>query len=217
MKLEIVVMFKRIDKEILFGGIFGILAVLATVFELIANGISLATVWGAIKDISGTIVAVMVFIVAVKHWFVKKPKDFNAVFSAEMEQVIKKYSPIIEEDKNIAGRYNIASNLDSIIGKETGAFHTLFEVNGRKEIHFNVTKTVFKGRSVESFDEMQRSISLGIGSKIKDSFDIVEKFELTPKGIKIIFKEELKTCEDAMQLAEIVDYTLLLYFVEYKK
>ena len=210
-------MFRKIDKEILFGGIFGILAVAATVGEMIANGISAATVWGAVKDIAGTIVAIMVFIVAVKHLFVKKARDFNTAFSTEMEKVIKKYSPIIEADGKVLGRYNIASNLDSIVGKESGAYHTMFELVGRSDISFNISKTVFKGRSSDSFDEMQRSISLAIGSKIKDSFDLVDRYELTSKGVKIIFTHELQTSEEAMLLAEIVDYALLLYFVEYKK
>ena len=210
-------MFRKIDKEILFGGIFGILAVVATVAEMIANGISASTIWGAVKDIAGTIVAIMVFIVAVKHLFVKKAKDFNAAFASEMEKVIRKYSPIIEADQKVVGRYNIASNLDSIVGKESGSYHTMFELVGRNDISFNVSKTVFKGRSSDSFEEMQRSISLGIGSKIKDSFDLVDRFELTSKGVKIIFTHELQTNQEAVLLAEIVDYALLLYFVEYRK
>ena len=65
-------MFKRIDKEVLFGGIFGIVAIIAAVGEMIANGISIAGMLGATKDIAGTVVAVMVFIIAVKHLFVRK-------------------------------------------------------------------------------------------------------------------------------------------------
>jgi len=67
------------------------------------------------------LVAVMVFIIAVRHLFVKTATDFDGVFNAEMGKIITKYSPIISKDNNVAGRYNIASNLDSILGKETGA------------------------------------------------------------------------------------------------
>ena len=114
-------MFKKIDKEILFGGIFGIIAIVAAVGEMIANGVSAATVLGAVKDIAGTLVAVMVSIIAVRHLFVKKATDFDDVFNAEMEKIVTKYSPIISKDNNVAGRYKIVSNLDSILGKETGA------------------------------------------------------------------------------------------------
>lgn len=210
-------MFKKIDKEILFGGVFGIIAIVATIGEVIANGVSAETVLGGVKDIAGTLVAVMVFIIAVRHLFVRKATDFNGVFDVQMEKIITKYSPIISKDSNIVGRYNIASNLDAIFGKETGAYHTMFDANSRTNISFNVSKTVFMGKSKDSFEDLQQTISTKIGSKLKDSFDIIEKFEVTGKGVKVIFKEELKTDDDAIQLAEIVDYAILLYFVEYKK
>ena len=210
-------MFKKIDKEILFGGIFGIIAIVATAGEMIANGISIATIFGAIKDIAGTLVAVMVFIIAVRHLFVKKAADFNGVFEAEMEKIIAKYAPIILKDGSVKGRYNIASNLDSILGKEAGAYHSMFDINSRTSISFNISKTVFMGKSKNSFDDLQQKIATQIGSKLKDSFDIVGEYEVTGKGVKLTFKEELKSNKDAVQLAEIVDCAILLYFVEYKK
>ena len=210
-------MFKKIDKEIFFGGIFGIIAIVAAIGEMIANGVSVATIMGATKDIAGTLVAVMVFIIAIKHLFVKKAADFDSAFYFEMEKIIKKYSPIIAKDATVAGRYNIASNLDSIFGKETGAYHVMFEFNSRESIGFSISKTVFMGKTKDSFDDLQQKIATQIGSKLKDSFEIIEKYEINAKGVKIIFKDSLKTCADAVQLAEIVDCTILLYFVEYKK
>ena len=210
-------MFKKIDKEVLFGGIFGIVAVLAAIGEMIANGISTGTILGAVKDIAGTIVAVMVFVTAMKHLVVKKATDFEGVFNAEMAKVIAKYSPILIKDESGEGRYNIASNLDSILGKETGAYHTMFDFNSRTEITFNISKTVFMGKSKDSFDDIQKGISARIASKLKDSFDIIEKTETTSKGVKICFSRELKTNDDAILLAEVVDCTILLYFVEYRK
>ena len=209
-------MFKKIDKEILFGGVFGIIAVLATIGEMIANGVSVATILGATKDISGTLVAVMVFIIAVKHLFIKKKMDFDSVFETEMEKVTEKYAPILVKDESTVGRYNIASNLDSILGNETGSYHTLFDMD-KRSITFNVTKTVFMGKSKDSFDDKQKLISTRIASKLEKSSDIVEKAETTPKGVKITFKEELQTNDDAIALAEIIDCVILLFFVEYKK
>ncbi len=85
-------MFKKIDKEILFGGIFGIIAIVAAVGEMIANGVSDSTILGATKDIAGTLVGVMVFIIAIKHLFVKKATDFYGVF----HEVIKKQMEVIK-------------------------------------------------------------------------------------------------------------------------
>lgn len=210
-------MFKKIDKEVLFGGIFGIIAIGAALGEMIAGGISLESVLGTIKDIAGTLVAVMVFIVAIKHLLVRKPADFDGVFAAEMEKVISKYSPILAKDESVKGRYKIASNLDSIVGKEPGAYYTMFDAVRRNEIQFNISKTVFMGKSKEAFDELQQKISTQIGAKIKDSFEMVDSYEITSKGVKLNFAYELKTNDDALQLAEIVDCVILLYFIEYRK
>jgi len=209
-------MFKRIDKEVLFGGIFGIVAIIAAIGEMIANGISVAGILGAAKDVAGTVVAVMVFIIAVKHLFVRKATDFNGVFELEMEKVIEKYSPIIAKDDNVFGRYNIASNLDSILGNETGSYHTLFDTD-RKSVTFHVTKTVFMGKSKDSFDDKQKAISSRIAAKLEKSYDIIDKAEIMPKGVKVTFKNELQTNDDAIAFAEIIDCVILLFFVEYKK
>lgn len=210
-------MLKKIDKEVLFGGFFGVIAILATLGEMIANGLSAATILGAVKDISGTVVAVMVFVVAVRHLFVKKATDFDGTFSKEMEKVISKYSPVLLQDQIVMGRYNIASNLDAILGKETGAYHTLFDMSGRKEISFNISKTVFMGRSKDSFEERQKGIATRIGAKLEKSFEPIQSYETTSKGLQICFNRALETNEDAVMLAEIIDCVLLLYFVEYKK
>lgn len=210
-------MLKKIDKEVLFGGIFGVIAILATLGEMIANGLSAATILGAVKDISGTVVAVMVFVVAVRHLFVKKATDFDGTFSKEMEKVISKYSPVLLQDQIVMGRYNIASNLDAILGKETGAYHTLFDMSDRKEISFNISKTVFMGRSKDSFEERQKGIATRIGAKLEKSFEPIQSYETTSKGLRICFNRALETNEDAVMLAEIIDCVLLLYFVEYKK
>ena len=210
-------MLKKIDSEVLLGGIFGIVAVAATVGEILANGVSLATIMGATKDIAGTLVAVMVFIIAIKHLFVKKATDFDGVFNIEMEKIINKYFPIISRDTSVAGRYNIATNLDAIVGAESGAFHTMFETNDKQSITFNISKTVFMGKSKESFDDIQKGIASRIGSKLEKTSDIVAWYEITAKGVKLNFTHKLNTAEDAVQLAEIIDCAILLYFVEYKK
>ena len=84
--------------------------------------------------------------------------DFDSVFETEMEKVTEKYAPILVKDESTVGRYNIASNLDSILGNETGSYHTLFDMD-KRSITFNVTKTVFMGKSKESFDDKQKLIS----------------------------------------------------------
>ena len=73
------------------------------------------------------------------------------------------------------------------------------------------------GKSKDSFEDRQMTIASQIGAKLEKSFAIVENYEINAKGIKILFTHDLKTNDDAQMLAEMIDYTLLLYFVEYNK
>ena len=58
---------KRLEKETLWGGIFALIAMISVVVEMFLAGLTAEAVVAAVKDISGTIVAFMVFWVAAKH------------------------------------------------------------------------------------------------------------------------------------------------------
>ena len=58
---------KRADKEVLWGGLFGVIAIAASLIEMFLSGISTVSVIAAVKEIAGTIVAVMVFAVAARN------------------------------------------------------------------------------------------------------------------------------------------------------
>jgi hypothetical protein len=68
---------------------------------------------GGVKDIAGTIIEVVMLVVAIKALRPKKKTvgGFEAKFHEEMEKVISKYSPLIEKDAAVQGRYNIADNM----------------------------------------------------------------------------------------------------------
>ena len=73
------------------------------------------------------------------------------------------------------------------------------------------------GKSKDSFDDKQKAISSRIAAKLEKSYDIIDKAEITPKGVKVTFKNELQTNDDAIAFAEIIDCVILLHVVEYKK
>lgn len=53
-------------QEKIWGGIFGVIAIVAAIGEAIASGISLSTILGATKDISGTLVVVVLLVTVIK-------------------------------------------------------------------------------------------------------------------------------------------------------
>lgn len=58
--------FKKLDTETKQGGIFGLIAIIAILAEMVIGGISPETIVAAVKDTAGTVVSVMVFYIAVK-------------------------------------------------------------------------------------------------------------------------------------------------------
>ena len=183
------------------------------------NGIDAASVVGAIKDVFGTLIVIVLFITFIRQ-LPKKAKDFKGIFKAKMDKNITKYSPLIEVDSDKDGRYKIASRLDAIYDNNSGAYHTLFDFDYSSEIEFYVSKTVFAGRgaSDNEFAELQGKIVSDVSRKIEKGFgEIVSECSKTNSGFKIKFNHSLATAEEAVMAAEIVDNVMLLFIAEYKK
>lgn len=65
---------KKIGMETLWGGIFGVVAIMAAIIEAALNGFEAVAIAGTIKDIFGTLVTVMVFVFAIKSLLSTKEK-----------------------------------------------------------------------------------------------------------------------------------------------
>lgn len=65
-------------QEKIWGFIFGIIAIIAACLEVVVNGISAATILGAIKDVFGTAVVIVVFYMVIKS-LPKKPKKLTEI------------------------------------------------------------------------------------------------------------------------------------------
>lgn len=113
-------------QEKVWGGIFGGIAIIAALAEMFINGIDAASIAGAVKDVFGTLIVIVLFITFIRQ-IPKKSKDFKGIFKAEMDKNIIKYSPLIEIDSAKEGRYKIASRLDAIYDNNPGAYSTLFD------------------------------------------------------------------------------------------
>lgn len=70
-------LMSKIGYETVFGGLFGIVAIIAIIAEMAIGGFDSASVAGGIKDIASTIVIVMVFIVGIKNVLKNYPKNFT--------------------------------------------------------------------------------------------------------------------------------------------
>lgn len=200
------------------GGVLGAIAIVSAILEMIFNGISAATVMAAIKDVSSTLIVVMVLLVALKKLFPKKQKGFANVFNEEMTAISEKYSPIIKRMDSDKIEFHIADNLSCLYGKESGNYHRFFAFSARdNSITFKTSKTVFFGRTTEAHEKELEDIALDIAKTVDKDFDLVKSFSGSKDSFTLYFQEPLESDENAKTLVEIIDKILLLYVARCKK
>ena len=211
---------ERIGIETAFAGLFGLIAIIAVFFEMAIAGFDSASIAGGVKDIAGTIIAVVMLIIAIRALAPKKKivGGFEETFNKEMDKVISKYSPLIQEDGSVKGRYNIADDMSVLYQNIDCKYHRIFDFDYKGELSFIVSKTLFMGKTKNDFTELQTIIINSITSKITGEYDILnEKYKPIQDGFKLTFKQELLTPEDAVKVVEVIDKVILLYIVECKK
>lgn len=211
---------ERIGVETAFAGLFGLIAIVAVFFEMAIAGFDSASIAGGVKDIAGTIIAVVMLIIAIRALAPKKKivGGFEETFNKEMDKVISKYSPLIQDDGSVKGRYNIADDMSVLYQNIDCKYHRIFDFDYKGELSFIVSKTLFMGKTKNDFTELQTIIINSITSKITGEYDILnEKYKPIQDGFKLTFKQELLTPEDAVKVVEVIDKVILLYIVECKK
>ncbi len=212
--------FKDDDSlEKVVGGIFGVIAVFAIVYEMYLGGFDESAIAGGIKDIAGTLITIVMLFVAINALKPKKKKqeDFESVLNEEMDVILKKYRPIISFwgketiDNKEMDRYNIANKLDALSTNEPGGNNKFFRIaKDIKEIEFSVSETVFPAR--------KEAVASRISSKLALTYNnFIEDIKASKVGFILVFKEPLTTGEDARTVSEIIDHALLLYVAEFKK
>ena len=80
-------------KEKIWGGIFGAIAIIAAIAEMMANGLSASSVCGAIKDVAGTAVVVLILCAFLKG--IKRPKKIAEILEKAVEEWGDKNAPLI--------------------------------------------------------------------------------------------------------------------------
>lgn len=206
---------EKIGYETFWGGIFGMIAIVAAIISTILGGIDGSSIWGCIKDVAGTLITAMVLFVAIKQFFPKKPTDFKPAMEEELKNIINKYAPLIihSEKQEHPYRYEIASNVIDAIFKNTPKnFQKLFEFKDNKTISFFVTKTYFVGQSKEEFKKQGEILAL-LKGKVETNFKDKVKVQI-PKAdqLDIIFQFNFSSADDAVFVAKVID-SIIYYFI----
>lgn len=101
--------------EKLLGGIFGLVAIIAIFAEMAIAGFDSTAIAGGIKDMASTMVAVMIFIVAVRRLIPKKEKlSFEEKFKEALDKWCATNSTLIvkSKDDNETGKYGFSMRTD---------------------------------------------------------------------------------------------------------
>lgn len=218
-------MKKFVDKigyEKFFGGIFGIIAIVAAILSLVLGEINASSIAGCIKDVAGTLVVVIVLFVTIKQLLPKKTGDFNGTFESEMEKIIAKYEPLISRDESYFEKgkimYRIVPNFNALFGDKPQSPVKLFDFDENQNLNFSVTKTIFVGKNGGQDFKEQDNIIGNITRKIEQTFpEEIKKCTKKKDGFNITFNEPLINEEDAVLLAQIIDAVIFYYIAENKK
>lgn len=136
---------KNIDADTRWGAIFGVASIVAILAEVCLSGFTAEAIVSGIKDITGTLVAIAVFLVAVKSLLPKETdKTFEEKLTDELNKWIKDHSNMIvktskmrEGHKNDFGmsmttdisRFYETAELKTDGGNNVGRFLRITEIN----------------------------------------------------------------------------------------
>ena len=220
--------FVRHDFEKFWGGIFALIAIAAAILSTVFGDINASSIFGCIKDVFGTLVAVALLWAMFKK---KRKGDFGGTFNNKMQQLSEKYDPLLSPPENlkldeskepIHIRYYLASNLDAIFTFNPGGMNRFLEFYRDKEgtnskIIFWVQKSNFKEKEADRTKETAIHIFNALKSGFKDIADFSFQEHTKQITISVDFKEPLINANDAQKVTEMIDRAIFYYIAEYKK
>lgn len=222
-------------QEKFWGGIFGIIAIVAAIAEAISNGISAATVFAAIKDVSGTLIVVVLLITFIKQ-LPRKPKNLLARLEDEVEEWGKKNSPLIYKAEgyvaeqggeyvqgfvllqnpqdymklsNLTPESSVWSDYARYESKKTGKFIDMpsYETMTGNNFKIRIVMKQSHFSKKEGIEEILQDIISSINSRY------VNEFEAVQIGKSLSFTVSVKsitTDKEMQRFIELIDYILSL-------
>lgn len=204
---------KGLDKETIIGGIFGLVAIVAAIISTILGEVNASSIWGCVKDIAGTLTAVILFLAVLNKNKVKKSKNFKEEFDKRIDEVLKTYQPYVIRKDGGKEEFQITPNLKCIFGSETKTYNDFFSFDLKNKFDFSVRKGLFFARG-EATDDIVEGIARSISDKLgKEYSEHIEQPVLKKDGtgFTVAFNRELCTMEDAQLAAQFVGSAIMCY------
>ena len=230
----------KLGTETLWGGIFGVIAIVAILMELFLNGFSVATITSAIKDVAGTVVSVMVFAIAIKQIIkqVQEGKTFEECLEKALITWQKDHAAMIVrkekydyEHENAPATcfsFGLKTNLkDFYENKETQKTGWFVRLPLLTKENYNKGNVVLKfrlnkGTFFEGMNMTEKELSNGFRELnnlftkfIKACFgDFLEaRNGDSVQDIVVVIKKPIETTDDINDLISIIDSMYNAYLV----
>lgn len=222
---------RKISFETIWGGIFGVITIVATIVQAAMDGGDAYAIVGAVKDISATLIVVMVLIVALKSLFPKKAKSLPERLEQRLSewQISNSTMIVKSQDDDKTGRYGFSmrTNVDDFynttpITKNVGWFVRLPLLDSEEYhnpgvvINFHLNKgTFFEGMPLsadelkQEFNDLNHRICNFIAGKYSDLITASGQND----SIMITFKHKLETDEEIAGLIDVLDSMFEAYLV----
>ena len=221
----------KINAETLFGGIFSIISVIAAIIEMALNNYETVYIAGAIKDISATMLAVMLLFLVFKNFYVKKIVDFEGRLKNKLNQWEEDNKTVIVKSKiDKTGFYGFDMFTDmnnfykgSEFSKNSGWFVRFPEIKEENynhkdiKIDFHLNKgTFFEGMGLN--DEELEPRYEKIANNIIDYIRMIYRSEISEifyknHTITITMSNPIQTDEEIDSLIRILDSMIKAYLV----
>lgn len=227
----------RLGMETLWGGIFGVVAILAAIVELILGGVDGASIAGMIKDIFGTLVAVMILVVAIRQAIPRKEKlniDEKVLRSLENWEHINSnmISKHVYNEKENAYELFLRTDIKNFYvgttekkGTNSGRFVRLpmpkdgAYSQGKISLTFYLNEATFFDGMGLSYEERQREyakLSSRFCGFIKEQYKdflSAQPASGSNQQISVIIENPLKTDEDVQKLMNVLSSMYQAYLV----
>lgn len=224
-------------QEKVWGGIFGIVAIIAAIAEAIVSGVSVASVLGAIKDVSGTLIVAVLLITFIKQ-LPRRPKNLLEKLENEVEEWGKRNAPLIfkaEGYKAVQGSeyvqgFVLLQNPEEYIsllnikpessawkdcarygnGKGTGKFISMPSYETMVNSDFNIEIYMKQSHFInkEKFEETFAMIVESVN--VRYANEVEAKRNGKSFEFTVHVKKGINTDDDMQKFVEIMDYILSL-------
>ncbi len=212
---------KKIDLETKLGALFAFIAIIAVVIEMAMDGFSKAAIVGGIKDISGTVVVIIILFTT---WIALHPKkDRNFVFddalNTALNDWLKSHANMISTKGDQRDMYmytDVANFFDAAHGKNAGRFAKI-DITDKIVITFSLNRglIVGHGEADEIAKEQIRKVGDMITVYCKSVFSEIADTRYIPSQSNIVstFHEVTKSQKDIDNIIAMLDRVYQAFLV----